>query len=373
MAGDFSLFYDLSSVAGRLNFSTALGDAYIMTLRIRDSYHSMGVALRLKRKTLSCFALVVVLLSAHTVSFAVSGKKTSSQVAAKDMPAMTIGQAIILGVVEGLTEYLPVSSTGHLLLTERLMGIGNSRSGSAEENQRHKEAADAYAICIQAGAIIAVLGLYFRRVKQMLLGLVGKDPGGSRLLANVLAGFMPAAVIGLLLNKTIKAYLFGIWPVVMAWFVGGVFILAVSWWRRKYSRTVHGGQLLDNMTLRMALLIGFAQCIAMWPGVSRSLVTIVGGVMVGLSLPAAVEYSFLLGVLTLGAATAYDALKHGQLMLQTFDTLPMVIGLLFAFISAIVSVKWMVAYLNRHGLTLFGYYRVAIALVTAVWLAGISI
>jgi undecaprenyl-diphosphatase len=187
------------------------------------------------------------------------------------------------------------------------------------------------------------------------------------------AGFIPAAVIGLLFNKAIKALLFGIWPVVIAWFVGGVVILAVSWQRRKAGRSLHGGHLLDDLTWRMALFIGFAQCIAMWPGVSRSLVTIVGGVMVGLSLPAAVEFSFLLGLLTLGAATGYDALQHGQLMVQTFNALPILVGLLFAFIAAVISVKWMVAYLNRHGLTLFGYYRVAIALVTAVWFVGFPI
>jgi undecaprenyl-diphosphatase len=111
-----------------------------------------------------------------------------------------------------------------------------------------------------------------------------------------------------------------------------------------------------------------AQCIAMWPGVSRSLVTIVGGILVGLSLPAAVEYSFLLGVVTLGAATAYDGLKHGQAMLQTFEPQALAIGLFFAFISAVISVKWMVAYLNRHGLAIFGYYRVVLAVLTAVLL-----
>jgi len=118
----------------------------------------------------------------------------------------------------------------------------------------------------------------------------------------------------------------------------------------------------------MALVIGFAQCIAMWPGVSRSLVTIVGGVLVGLGLPAAVEFSFLLGVITLGAATAYDGLKHGQAMLQTFTPQSLAIGLFFAFVSAVISVKWMVAYLNRHGLEIFGYYRVGIAVVTAILL-----
>jgi undecaprenyl-diphosphatase len=281
---------------------------------------------------------------------------------------MTSGQAMVLGIVEGLTEYLPVSSTGHLLLAERIMGIGEGRSVSKREREREKEAADAYAICIQAGAIIAVLGLYFRRVRQMFKGLFGRDPAGLRLLISVAAGFLPAAVLGLIFNKHIKEYLFGPWPVVVAWLVGGLAILAVSY-RNRNNQTVRSGSTLDNLTWQMAFIIGIAQCIAMWPGVSRSLVTIVGGMLVGLSLPAAVEYSFLLGVVTLGAATAYDGLKHGQAMLQTFEPQALAIGLFFAFISAVVSVKWMVAYLNRHGLAIFGYYRVVLALMTAALLA----
>jgi undecaprenyl-diphosphatase len=318
------------------------------------------------------FTLILLLIIFSNPATCDGGASSLSVSEKEDKLAMTIGQAAVLGVVEGLTEYLPVSSTGHLLLAERLMGIGHSKNASLEEEQRLKDAANAYAICIQAGAIIAVLGLYFRRVQQMLLGLTGRDPAGSRLLVNVIAGFIPAAIIGLLFNELIKTYLFGMWPVVVAWFAGGVAILAVSWKNRQGNRSTRGKQLLDDMTWRMALIIGFAQCIAMWPGVSRSLVTIVGGILVGLSLSAAVEFSFLLGVVTLGAATVYDALKQGQVMLQTFDAFPIAVGLLFAFISAVVSVKWMVAYLNRHGLAIFGYYRVALALVTAVWLISMT-
>jgi undecaprenyl-diphosphatase len=280
---------------------------------------------------------------------------------------MTNTQAIILGVVEGLTEYLPVSSTGHLLLAERIMKIGEDPEHSARVQQRDKEAADAYTICIQAGAIIAVLGLYFSRVMQMLRGLLGRDPLGLRLLINVAAGFLPAAIIGLLFNKIIKEYLFGPWPVVVAWLVGGLAILIVSRRNRRNGRFRSAGA-LDDLTWKMALIIGLAQCIAMWPGVSRSLVTIVGGILVGLSLPAAVEYSFLLGVVTLGAATGYDALKHGQIMMQTFDPQAMAIGVFFAFVAAVLSIKWMVTYLNRHGLAIFGYYRIALAVITAVLL-----
>ncbi|MDP3478762.1 MAG: undecaprenyl-diphosphate phosphatase, partial [Desulfoprunum sp.] len=281
---------------------------------------------------------------------------------------MTIGQAAILGVVEGLTEYLPVSSTGHLLLAERIMGIGDETFISAEQKQRTRDATDAYTICIQAGAIIAVLGLYFRRVQQMLSGILGRDPVGRQLFINISIGFLPAAVIGLLFNKTIKAWLFGPWPVVAAWLVGGVLILIVHWRNQGKTGKARIGLSLEEITWKMALVIGIAQCIAMWPGVSRSLITIVGGLVVGMSLPAAVEFSFLLGLLTLGAATAYDALKHGQEMLQTFDILSLGVGLIFAFFSAVIAIKWMVAYLNRHGLAIFGYYRVLLALVVAVLL-----
>lgn len=275
--------------------------------------------------------------------------------------------ALILGVVEGLTEYLPVSSTGHLLLTQRLLGIPNS------------EAADAFAICIQGGAILAVLGLYYKRVLQMGRGMLGKDPAGFRLGTAILAAFVPAAALGYILEKTIKKYLFGeawgLWPVVTAWFVGGVAILLVGWLRRKNHRPVSEGLSIEQITLRMAVVIGVAQCLAMWPGVSRSLITIVGGLLVGLSLPAAVEFSFLLGVLTLSAATAYDGLRHGATMLESYGPTALLIGALAAWLSAVLAVKWMVGYLNKHGMAVFGYYRIALALLVAAalllgWITG---
>lgn len=270
-------------------------------------------------------------------------------------------QAIVVGLVEGLTEYLPVSSTGHIILAQRVLGIAKS------------EAADAFAICVQAGAIAAVLGLYFGRVKQMAMGALGKDPAGFRLGTNILAAFFPAALIGLFLEKPIKKFLFGgeafgLWPIVAAWFVGGAAILAVSWGRKK---SAGAGSEIGALTWRAAILIGVIQCVAMWPGVSRSLVTIVGGVLVGLSLSAAVEFSFLLGVVTLGAATAYDFLKHGKDMLETYGPGTLALGFLAAWISAVLAIKWMVGYLKSHGMQIFGYYRIALALlVAALILAG---
>jgi undecaprenyl-diphosphatase len=270
-------------------------------------------------------------------------------------------QAFILGLVEGLTEYLPVSSTGHLLVTQRLLGIDSSNS------------ADAFAICIQVGAILAVLGLYRLRVWKMTLGMLGRDAEGRHLALSIILAFMPAAVIGLLLEKTIKKYLFGgeewgLWPVVAAWFFGGVAILAVTIFRRMRGVTPHSGFELEQITWRMAFLIGLIQCLAMWPGVSRSLLTIVGGLLVGLSVPAAVEFSFLLGVVTLTAATAYDGLKYGQEMLEHYGAVPLLIGLGAAWLSAVIAVKWMVGYLKSHGLEIFGWYRIAAAIVVAAWL-----
>ena len=270
-------------------------------------------------------------------------------------------QAFILGIVEGLTEYLPVSSTGHLLLAQRLMGIESST------------ASDSFAICIQAGAIVAVLGLYRARVAQMAMGVLGRDDTGRQLLINLVSAFIPAAVLGLLLEKPIKKYLFGgdawgLWPIVAAWFVGGLAILAVSFVRKRRGASPGAGLDLDHLTIKMALIVGVAQCLAMWPGVSRSLITIVGGVLVGLSLPAAVELSFLLGVITLTAATAYDALKHGSEMLETYGVVPLLIGFGAAWLSAVLAVKWMVGYLKSHGMEIFGWYRVLLAVAVAAWL-----
>lgn len=316
-------------------------------------------------------AAIIVALTLLACSFSALGSEGTlgkNPAVAVEQKIMTTPQAVVLGVVEGLTEYLPVSSTGHLLLAEKIMGIGEDPCQSPAQREQTKEAVDAYTICIQAGAILAVLWLYFGRIKQILRGMMGKDSTGRRLLFNVVAGFLPAAALGLLFNKMIKSYLFGPWPVVVAWLLGGLAILAVSWRNRARDRGPSPDSLLDDMTWRMALIIGFAQCIAMWPGVSRSLVTIVGGLLVGLTMEAAVEYSFLLGVVTLGAATAYDTLKHGQLMLQTFDHYSLIVGVVVAFIAAVISVKWMMSYLSRHGLVIFGYYRVAIAVATTVFL-----
>jgi undecaprenyl-diphosphatase len=266
---------------------------------------------------------------------------------------MELWQALLLGLVEGLTEYLPVSSTGHLLVTQRLMGIPAS------------EEANAFAIAVQAGAIVAVLGLYRKRCAQIALGALGKDPAGLRLGIRIAIAFLPAAVLGVLFDDAIERFLFGFWPIVGAWAAGGVLILVIA------NRLPKTGFDLDTLAIKGAVIIGFAQCVALWPGTSRSLATILGGLAAGLSLGAAVEFSFLLGLVTLGAATAYKALGHGEAMIEAYGVLPVAAGFAAAWVSAVISVKWMVAWLQNRGLSLFGWWRLAAAAgVTALLLTG---
>ena len=239
---------------------------------------------------------------------------------------MSMFQAAVLGVVEGVTEYLPVSSTAHLLLAQRAMGIGQTRETS--------EAAEAYAVCIQVGAILAVVGLYFGRVRQMTEGLLGRNPEGFKLGLNVVTAFLPAAIIGLAFEKAIKSHLFGLWPVVGAWLVGGIVILIVDRLVITPRRRDGRGRSLTEITWKMAVFIGLVQCLAMWPGTSRSLATILGGLFAGLNLGAAIEFSFLLGLVTLSAATVHDANKYGGAMIHAYGWLaPAVfLGLFFAML-----------------------------------------
>ncbi len=277
--------------------------------------------------------------------------------------SLTITQAVILGIVEGITEYLPISSTGHLIVTQRLLGIPMDTADA-------KTAADAFAISIQGGAILAVVGLYWKSVARMLAGVVGKDPEGLKMALALLVAFLPAVIIGLAAGDWIKSHLFGMWPVVGAWIVGGIALLVFA------KKPVDEGPVTDPRplpipTLQQAFLIGLLQCVAMWPGTSRSLMVIVGGLIVGLGLRRAVEFSFLLGVLTLGAATAKDTLEYGPLMLQQYGMSSIIAGFLASSISALIAVRWLVAYLGRHGLKSFGYYRIAVGLlVGGLLLAG---
>ncbi len=290
----------------------------------------------------------------------------------------TYSDAAILGIVEGITEYLPVSSTGHLILTNAALGLDSDaplpdpngnilwiKDSESEDGQRPftlANAADAYAIIIQFGAILAVALLYWKRLFTILMGILGKDPDGLRLLQNLMVAFLPAAVLGLLLDDWIEAALFGILPVVIALVAGSILMLAVEFWHRRQNRDASdAGPDLHELNTRQCLTVGFLQCIAMWPGTSRSMMTIVGGYLVGLSPVRAAEFSFLLGLITLSAASAYKALSVGPQILQTVPLGPLLLGILVAAVSAALAVKWLVSFLTRHGLSLFAWYRLGLA------------
>ena len=265
---------------------------------------------------------------------------------------LSIPEAIVLGIVEGITEFLPVSSTGHLLVVGELIGFGTGSSSTA---------ADTYSIAIQFGAILAVLFLYRARIWTLIRGLFGADDDGRAILIRLAVAFLPAAVIGVAAGDALKKALFGPIPVTIAWLVGGVVL--VRW------RPTAGTLTLSQMPIRAAVVIGCAQSLALWPGVSRSLVTLIAALAVGLSMSAAIEFSFLLGLLTLSAATFLDLGKHGGELVDQFGLLAPSIGLVCAFVTAIIAVRWMVGYLNTHSLAVFGWYRLAIGGVCVVLLA----
>lgn len=268
---------------------------------------------------------------------------------------LTGADAALLGIVEGVTEFLPISSTGHLMVTQRLLDIGDTAT--------EKAAADSYAIAIQSGAILAVLLLYRERILGIANGFVGRDPAGRRLGIVLAAATAPAVVIGLLLEDTIRDRLFGAGPIVAAWAVGGVVILVAA-------RRLSGGHReLADLGVVDGLVIGGAQVLAMWPGTSRSLVTILAALVLGARTSAAVEFSFLLGLVTLGGATVYEAIGSGDVMVEEFGAGTLLIGFVAAFVSAVIAIRWMVDYLNRHSLAIFGWYRLVVAGIGVILLA----
>jgi undecaprenyl-diphosphatase len=270
---------------------------------------------------------------------------------------MSIAEALLLGIVEGLTEYLPVSSTGHLTVAQRLLGLTSTAEAEA--------AADAYAIAIQGGAIVAVAVLYRRRILGVIHALLrpatAEDAASGRSLAwSLLVAMVPAGVVYFVLGDLIKEYLFGLWPTIAAWAVGGVVIL---WWS---ARPRGGVRRLEEIRVMDGVVIGLVQLIALWPGVSRSLVTIIAAMAIGFTIAAAVEFSFLLGFLTLSGATLFEVLDNGSLIVEQFGLAAPLLGFLAAFVSAAAAVVWMVGYLQRRSLAIFGWYRLALAATVAV-------
>jgi undecaprenyl-diphosphatase len=251
--------------------------------------------------------------------------------------------AVILGVVEGLTEFLPVSSTGHLIIVGSLLNF-NDEKGKVFE------------LVIQTGAMLAVCWEFRARFLGVLSGLTA-DAGAQRFVLNLIAAFMPAAVIGLALGGIIKSHLFHAVPVAMALIAGGFVIL----WAERRNRPARIDD-VDEMTWRDALKVGFAQAFALFPGVSRAGATIIGGMLFGLSRRAATEFSFFLAVPTLMAAGAYDLYKH-RALLSTDDIGLFGVGTVTAFLSAFVCIRWLIRYVASHDFRVFAWYRIGFGLL----------
>ena len=313
-----------------------------------------------RRQAALALGLVVTVIAVARPAGAAELVRNAAETA---QAGLTWWKAAILGIVEGVTEFLPISSTGHLLVTEHILGL---------DAGTYKKAADTYAIAIQFGAILAVAGLFWRRFVDMFDGLIGRFPAGRQLLVNLVVAFLPAAVVGFLFDDTIKAHLFGPWPVVGAWVVGGVLILvldAKGLIPARGERT-EGRPPVFDITLKQAAIIGLAQCLSLWPGTSRSLVTILAALLIGVSMTAAVEFSFLLGFVTLSAATAFSLLKDGGDLVSTFGVVNPLVGAVFAFLAAVVAIKWMVTYLEQHSLDIFGWYRIGVSVLTVGLILG---
>lgn len=267
-------------------------------------------------------------------------------------------QAAVLGAIEGLTEYLPVSSTGHLILASHAMGMSKfgAQSGVLGREVIKDPAVSAFEVVIQFGAILAVVGLYRTRVSQMVRGLAGRHAEGLRLVKLLLIGTAPALVVGPVLHKPIQQNLFGPLTVSAALVVGGVIMIVLDALFRRRDETT--GTSIEQMAYWQALVIGVVQVTAMWPGTSRSMVTILAALAVGLRRVSAAEFSFLLALPTLGAATVYEAVGSFGDMLGAIGPAAMIVGMVTSGLVAAVAVKLFVKWLTKHGLIPFGVYRI---------------
>lgn len=268
------------------------------------------------------------------------------------MDIILLLKALILGVVEGLTEFLPISSTGHLILAGDLLNFNDDRGKLFE-------------IVIQSGAILAVVWEYRERLARTFAGL-GRDREANRLVLNLFIAFLPLAVLGLAFGKAIKAHLFAPIPVATAFILGAFVIL----WAERKNHTVRI-ETVDEMRPMDAVKMGIAQAFALIPGTSRSGSTIIGGMLFGLSRKAATEFSFFLAIPTLGVATVYQVYKE-RALLNADDLGMWIVGFISAFVSAFLCVRWLLRYISSHDFVPFAWYRIAFGIVVlATWHFGL--
>lgn len=255
----------------------------------------------------------------------------------------------ILGLVEGLTEFIPVSSTGHLILAERAIGYDGPEAGILD-------------VVIQVGAILAICWLYRRRLWNVARGLPS-DRNARRFVRNILLAFLPAVVVGGIAHDFIKRVLFSPYVVAISLIVGGIAILVIERWHLRRATTG-----VDAMTPSLSLGVGLCQLLALIPGVSRSGSTIMGGVALGIDRKTATEFSFFLAIPTMFGAAALDLYKN-RLLIHSDEAAAIAVGLIVSFLVALVVVKWLVGFVGRHGFAVFGWYRIAAGLLALILLS----
>lgn len=275
------------------------------------------------------------------------------------MPVITPLSAIVLGIVEGITEFLPISSTGHMILVARWLGLPENDPG-----------VKAFEVVIQSGALLAVFGIYIKHIIDMVRGLMGRNRPGLDLFIQLVLACMPALIVGKFAGDWIKHNLFSTKTVLIALVVGGIVMIVVERWRKARgagsAEPQSAGRPISDMTLRFALIVGCAQVIAMWPGTSRSMITMIAALLLGFSPKAAAEFSFLLALPTLGAATAYDTMKEGHAIIASAGYLGLFLGFFTSFVVAWIAVKSFLKFLTHHGMEVFGWYRIALAIVVCI-------
>lgn len=339
-----------------------------------------GVPLTLVRKVLPCILLALMVCTLRgDPPLALTAPKAERL---KPTAELSASDAVILGLLEGLTEFLPVSSTGHLIIAKDMLGLTSQQPmfDAKDEPLWHRHAtsdhgsqlltlnlaADTYIVVIQFGAIAAVAVVCWSQLLSMLRGLFGRDPAGLRLLVNVIIAFLPAAAIGYAVHDFIEEQLFSIGTVIFAQIAGAFLMFYVEgWYGRRYVRGIIPDR--QELTPLSAAGIGFLQCLAIWPGTSRPMMAIVGGYFAGLDPRKSAEFSFLLGFVTLSAACTFKTYKSGASMIQVFGFPHVLLGAVVAAVVAAICVRYFATLLVRHGLNFFAWYRLALAGALALY------
>ena len=335
-----------------------------------------GLILSLLTLTLSLKAQDSATPSAPPPVQAAPVSPVSSKVAGQPLAELSLRDSIVLGLVEGITEFLPVSSTGHLIIANHALGLESEAPIHDANGQivwykkpstKHPEgipmtiklAADTYIVIIQVGAIAAVVLLYYADLLGIVRGLLGQNATGLRLLRNLIVAVFPAGLLGFFLKDWIDDNLFSVRAVIIALVSGAALMFLAERWRKKQGNRPR----LEpaDLTVKQSFGIGIMQCLALWPGMSRSMVTMVGGYFSGLTPAKAAEFSFLVGLPTLAGAALLKSVSGGSAMVAVFGLPHVLFGGIVAAVSAFVAVKVLVTYLSRHGLNVFAIYRIILA------------